>query len=308
MASDLIASTDELSQLLRRLAGRERVRSEATVQADVRQLLLTAGLDLEEHDLDVQLETQVGDRRRIDVEVGFTVIEVKRDLSNRGLGHAAEEQLAGYVAARAAQTGQRYVGVLTDGREWYAYQEQGGKLVVVTQHVINPTKPDTTALLFWLEGVLASRQGVPPTPTEIRARLGATSASYALDRATLAALYAEHGARQITSAPNISALQRSRSPAGRRAGSRVPVAHCGVQHFDRVSAHALRNWQLTRHNQRKPAASSRGAPVGKPAKVDLIHPVRTLPYAPEWAILAGSDALKCEPIALGGVQQPHRGH
>jgi hypothetical protein len=193
VATDVIASPDELSQLLRRLADRERVRSEATVQADVRQLLLTGGLGLADHDLDVQLETQVGDRRRIDVEVGFTVIEVKKDLSNRNIVRAAEKQLAGYVAARAAQTGQRYVGILTDGREWHAYHEREGTLVDVTQHVINPKKPDGTALLFWLEGVLASRQGVPPTPQEIKAGLGATSASYALDRATLAALYAEHG-------------------------------------------------------------------------------------------------------------------
>lgn len=188
MTPNVIASTDELSQLLRRLADRERVRSEATVQADVRQLLLTGGLGLGDHDLDVQLETQVGDRRRIDVEVGFTVIEVKKDLRNQGIVRAVEEQLAGYVAARATQTGQRYVGVLTDGREWRAYHERDSKLVEVTQHVVNPTRPDGIALLFWLEGVLASRQGVPSTPNEIKARLGATSASYALDRATLALL------------------------------------------------------------------------------------------------------------------------
>jgi hypothetical protein len=73
VATGLIASTDEFSQLLRRLAARDRVRSEATVQADVRQLLLTGGLGLDDHDLDLQREAQVGDRRRIDVEVGFTV-------------------------------------------------------------------------------------------------------------------------------------------------------------------------------------------------------------------------------------------
>jgi hypothetical protein len=191
-----IVSTDDLSGLLRRLADRERVRSEATVQADVRQLLLTGGLGLGDHDLDVRLETQLGDRRRIDVEVGLTVIEVKKDLRNAGVVRAAVDQLAGYLATRAAQTGQRYVGVLTDGREWRAYHERDGKLVDVTQHLVNPTRPDTEAVLFWLEGVLATRQGVAPTPAEISARLGATSASYALDRATLAALYGEHGARE----------------------------------------------------------------------------------------------------------------
>lgn len=97
---------DDLSQLLRRLADRERVRSEATVQADVRQLLLTGGLGLADDDLHVDLESQVGDRRRIDIEVGCTVIEVKRDLRNAGIVKTAEEQLAGYVLTRARQTGQ----------------------------------------------------------------------------------------------------------------------------------------------------------------------------------------------------------
>jgi len=41
---------------------------------------------------------------------------------------------------------------------------------------------------------LAVRTGVPPTPREIVARLGTTRASHALDRAALAALYAEHQA------------------------------------------------------------------------------------------------------------------
>lgn len=48
VAPNPMASTDDLTPLLRRLADRERVRSEATVQADVRQLLLTAGLGLAE--------------------------------------------------------------------------------------------------------------------------------------------------------------------------------------------------------------------------------------------------------------------
>lgn len=163
------------------------------MQADVRQLLLSGDLGLGDHDLEVELESPLGDRRRIDVEVGCTVIEVKKDLRKASVIKVVQDQLAGYVAMRAAQTGQRYVGVLTDGREWRAYHERNGKLVEVTQHVVNPTRPDSTALLYWLEGVLASRQGVPPRPSEIIARLGATSASYALDRATLTALYADHG-------------------------------------------------------------------------------------------------------------------
>lgn len=148
--------SDDLQALLRRLADRNRIRSEATVQADVRQLLLGSGLNLADHDLDVQLETQVGDRRRIDVEVGFTVIEVKKDLRNPSLVEEAQKQLAGYVNARASQTGQRYIGVLTDGADWRAYQLLGGAFKEVTRHEVSASRPDSLGLLYWLEGVLAT--------------------------------------------------------------------------------------------------------------------------------------------------------
>ena len=66
-----------MQELVAKLADRETSRTEAMIQADVRQLLLQAPLDLDDDDLqDIVLESQVGDRRRIDVEVGTTVIEV----------------------------------------------------------------------------------------------------------------------------------------------------------------------------------------------------------------------------------------
>lgn len=182
----------QLQALLDRLANRDRVRSEATVQSDVRHLLLSGGLGLAEHDLEVELETPVPGRRRIDVEVGFTVIEVKKDLRSVTVVKDAKKQLAGYVASRSHQTGQRYVGILTDGTDWRAYHLQGDELVEATRYELKSSRPGLTPLLTWLEGVLATRKGVPPTPHEIVARLGATSASYALDQAALAALYAEH--------------------------------------------------------------------------------------------------------------------
>ncbi|WP_156184739.1 hypothetical protein [Allosalinactinospora lopnorensis] len=111
---------DELAALVRRLADRSKLRSEDTLRSDVRQLLLTGGLNLAEHDLDVDLEAPVGDRRRIDVEVGYTVIETKRDLRSSAVLADALVQLQGYVAARSHQSGQRYVGVLTDGVDWRA--------------------------------------------------------------------------------------------------------------------------------------------------------------------------------------------
>lgn len=184
---------DHLQALVDRLANRDRVRSEATVQADIRQFLLTGGLGLAEHDLEVELETPVPGQRRIDIEVGFTVIEVKKDLRGVATVQKAVKQLAGYVAERSEQTGQRYVGILTDGTIWRAYHSRGEDLVEATRFELSsPARQGLEPLLTWLEGVLAVRTGVPPTPREIVTRLGATSASYALDRAALASLYAEH--------------------------------------------------------------------------------------------------------------------
>ncbi len=168
------------------------MRSEATIQSDVRMLLLDPHLGLAEESLDVDLEAPVGDRKRIDVEVGCTVIEVKRSLATPSAISNATTQLCGYVATRADEVGQRYVGILTDGRLWIAYHEVDGALSEATRIVAVGGEAGAEALLGWLEGVLATRRAVPPTPQEIAEQLGAQSSAHALDYSTLAALYA-HG-------------------------------------------------------------------------------------------------------------------
>jgi SAM-dependent methyltransferase len=190
----LSSSSVTRSALMARLVGKaSAMRSEATIQSDVRMLLLDPELSLGEGDLlDVQLETQVGNRRRIDVEVGCTVIEVKKNLNSPTALVAARAQLADYVVARTQELGQRYVGVLTDGRLWIAFNEVEGQLHEATRHTA--TDGQSSALLSWLDGVLATRQGVLPRPIEIAERLGADSSSHALDYATLSALYAASGA------------------------------------------------------------------------------------------------------------------
>ena len=177
-------------ELVARLTDTNKHRSEATVQADVRMLLLDPELGLTDAELDVQLETQVGNHRRIDVEVGATVIEVKRSLASPTAVSAATVQLTDYVLTRAAETGERYVGILTDGLRWIAFHETGGVLVEATRHATAPGGTGARALLGWLEGVLATKRGIEATPIEIRERLGADSSSHALDSATLTALYA----------------------------------------------------------------------------------------------------------------------
>ena len=112
---------NDVQAIVKRLANRDASRSEATVQADVRQLLLTAPFALEEHHIDAPLEVPIGGGRRVDVEVGLTVIEIKKDLRRAGIRDTAIEQLAGYVQTRTIDLNQRYVGMLTDGAEWIAY-------------------------------------------------------------------------------------------------------------------------------------------------------------------------------------------
>lgn len=182
----------EINKLLRRIAQPDRARSEATLQADVRQLLLTADFGLRDEDLHVDLETAVGDGRRIDVEIGCVAIEVKKSLARPGILKNAELQLAGYVRARTERTGQLYIGILTDGANWRAYHLVDDRLVEITHHNVSAARPNALALFFWLEGVLATGTGVTPTPAEIGRRLGAESTSHAIDRAALAVLYAEH--------------------------------------------------------------------------------------------------------------------
>jgi N-6 DNA Methylase len=183
-----------LRELFSRLVRRNDRRTEAEIQADVRQFILSAPFELEEADLSiVSLESPVGERRRIDVEVGSTVIEVKRDLRREKPRREAEGQLGSYVKLRMAQTGVRYVGVLTDGTEWVCCDVMAGELRYVSSVVLEDVPADIERLIVWLEGVLATATGIAPTAGNIEARLGANSSSYALDRASLSTLYDLHG-------------------------------------------------------------------------------------------------------------------
>jgi hypothetical protein len=186
-----------LVDLLTRIARRDHTRSEATLQADIRQLVLTAPLSLsEENVVTADLETPVGVRRRIDIEVGSCLIEVKRDLSVGSVLPDAVEQLADYLRTRQNETGCRYVGILTDGADWRCVCLPGvaeaGPPREVSAHKISPSRPDLEPFLVWLEGVLATARDIPATSREIRQRLGAGSSAHDLDRATLLELFARH--------------------------------------------------------------------------------------------------------------------
>lgn len=181
--------------IVARILRRDPVRAEATLQADIRSFILQAGLNVSsEQMLDVSMESQVGDgtRRRIDIEAGTTVIEVKKDLSRGTTRADAEVQLAGYLQRRSSEQGARYLGVLTDGHEWRLYvpDPDGDGVLPAGDPLVISSAADTERLRYWLGTVLATVEHVRPTAAAIVRELGADSPAHAADHATLHALFA----------------------------------------------------------------------------------------------------------------------
>ncbi|MDQ0260485.1 methylase of polypeptide subunit release factors [Sinomonas atrocyanea] len=184
--------------LTARMARRDPARSEATLQADVRAFILAAGLNVDANDIadevqTVAMEAQLGDgsRRRIDVESGTTVIEVKKNLRAGNVLATAEEQLGQYVQTRCQQTGARYLGVLTDGYEWILYvpdAQAAGGIVQAAEPLLIRGSDDAEKLREWLGAVLATVAQVKPTPQAIEARLGSNSPGHHADHASLKVL------------------------------------------------------------------------------------------------------------------------
>jgi hypothetical protein len=79
-----------LRETVARLAAGSHGRTEADVQADVRGFLLQAPLELvDDQIVNVSLEAQAGQGRRIDVEAGRAAIEVKKSLASKSVREAA---------------------------------------------------------------------------------------------------------------------------------------------------------------------------------------------------------------------------
>ncbi|WP_433494517.1 N-6 DNA methylase [Micromonospora sp. CA-248089] len=175
---------------INRLASRDGTRTEADIQADVYLLLTSGSLALQPWQVArLEVPTNDGTRRRLDVEIGHCVIEVKKDLRTPGIRSDAEAQLAGYVRTQTDRLDVRYVGILTDGTDWHLYHLNSGILQQTAQLSLNPAAPDAERLLVWLEAILATQESVRPTPLEIARRLGADSPAHLLDQATLKAMY-----------------------------------------------------------------------------------------------------------------------
>jgi SAM-dependent methyltransferase len=183
-------SSTQVRAIAEDVMDRDKPRTEADIQAGVRDLLLNGGLDLAAQDVQVQLESQVGDLRRIDVEAGCTVIEVKKDLRLGKVLDEAITQLAGYVQHRSDTFQQRYVGILTDGADWRLFHLQpDNTLQQVSVFLLQNAEEDTDRLLVWLGAVMATEKDLSPSPREVDRRLGSESPGFRLDMATLSDLW-----------------------------------------------------------------------------------------------------------------------
>lgn len=253
--------TSSTEAIIRRLASRQPMRPEATTQADIYMLLTAAALGLDTDDV-VTMESQLADgtRRRIDIEAGHVVIEVKKDLRVGDLTDA-EKQLAGYVAQRTKELGGRYVGILTDGTAWRLYHLADDQLTCVSELELSPRDPDKDALLVWLESVMATREQIRPVPAEIKQRLGSTSPAHQLDYAALAVLY-----RDNRNHPEVklkrelwAKLLRTAFGTGFVDDETLFINHTLLVVTAELVAHAAIGWDVSPHGPLTPAQMTSGS-------------------------------------------------
>ncbi|MCT1922739.1 N-6 DNA methylase [Brevibacterium luteolum] len=171
-------------------------RTEADIQSDIKDLLLNGAFDLDTPRLEEQLAD--GTRRRIDIAVGATVIEVKKNLLVGALSDY-EDQLDGYVRTRTKQQAGRYAGILTDGRRWHLYELDPADDSFQQRSSFELTSGKKgQELVEWLQAVLATQSGIVPQQESIEALLGSKSPAYAQDLAYLRGLY-----RQLADDPTV---------------------------------------------------------------------------------------------------------
>ncbi len=172
---------DELPKTAATLASRPGHETVRVLVADVLRYGLHANLD------ELGQEVQAPDiGGRLDTLFGATVFEYKSNLSReRG---DVEARLPDYLADRERKTGRRFLGVVTDGRAWEAYELRDGKLALLGKPLdLSPAQPD--ALLAWLEPALADRDDLPPEPLAVQRALGRDSFAFGHARAVLGELW-----------------------------------------------------------------------------------------------------------------------
>lgn len=159
-------TSDELDEIVAELAsrpGHEKVRV-------LLYRLLVDGLDADSRDIDFERPAPEV-RGRMDALLGRTVFELKSDLQRERTD--AENGLARYLSERENETGERYVGIATDGAEFIAFFLRDDQVLEVGLHRTEPDEPRT--LLAWLQGTVAIGEELIPDPHTITREFGRQS-------------------------------------------------------------------------------------------------------------------------------------
>lgn len=176
--------TDQLEEIVAELVsrpGHEKVRT-------LVHRLLTDGLNAKSQDISFEHQT-IEVRGRIDALLGRTVIEVKSDLRKE----AFDKQLATYLKDRKSQSGQDFVGIVTDGATFSAHEltKDGGGLERLGE--FKPAVDQPLSILTWLESVVALQDKLPPEVERIKQELGRDSVLYPRAMRELRRLWDEVG-------------------------------------------------------------------------------------------------------------------
>ncbi len=107
-------------------------------------------------------------RGRLDALLGQTVLEFKRDL--RREKRDAEEELGRYLPQRELETGERFIGIATDGAEFIPYEIEDGKLVALPG--FKPSPDDPRGVLIWLDSAVSLQPNLTPDPDTVETELG----------------------------------------------------------------------------------------------------------------------------------------
>ena len=158
-----VLTPEERAELVSELAarpGHEKVRA-------LLHRLLVDGLGADSRDID--FEKPVPEvHGRIDALLGRTVFELKSDLNRER--RDAEEGLTRYLTEREGQTGERYVGIATDGADFIAFFLKNGSVVEADACRTDPATPQE--LLAWLQGAVAVGDSLLPDPDTITREFG----------------------------------------------------------------------------------------------------------------------------------------
>lgn len=137
------------------------------------QMLLVDGLGADLSSVTHELRV-VEARGRIDALLGRTVLEFKSNLQRER--RDALEELGRYLPEREKATGDRFVGLVTDGLDWEAYELRDGALHKLRDY---RTRNDGgRELLVWLDGAVATRAEIPPDALNITHELGQESIAF----------------------------------------------------------------------------------------------------------------------------------